>query len=221
MSYQPPSQPFPPQQPQWQPPPYYPPPEHYQRAQQAAHYSFIGSRWSWLVIGLILGVLIGYTAHVPISSSTNIAATPIIAQNTDAANQPTSIPTSTNHSVGAPVSIGAWLITVNGATIHTNSQFSNPKAGDVFLVVDVTSENTASSNQDISSEISFRLLDSTGQSYTEAITGIGKPPDGTVPAQSKLRGQISYEVPASEHSFTFEFLDLATQDSATWNISVK
>src|SRR5258708_14226224 len=104
---------FPPQQPQCQPPPYYPPPEHYQRAQQAAHYSFIGSRWSWLVIGLILGVLIGYTAHVPISSSTNIAATPIIAQNTDAENQPTIIPTSTNHRVGATVTIDSRLITVN------------------------------------------------------------------------------------------------------------
>jgi hypothetical protein len=47
------------------------------------------------------------------------------------------------------------------------------------------------------------------------------PPDGTVPAGGKLRGQISYEVPTSLHNFTLTFQDSVYKgNTGTWNFSV-
>jgi len=68
----------------------------------------------------------------------------------------------------------------------------------------------------------FILKDSTGQAYNETITDIGKPLDGTVQTIDKLRGQMIYEVPADEHSFTFQFQDSTYYANVgTWNINIK
>jgi len=77
-------------------------------------------------------------------------------------------------------------VTVNSVKSSTGSEFDTPKAGDIFLVLNVTLKNTSSSAQSASSFIMFALKDATGQTYQEDITASGTP-DGNVAAGSVIR----------------------------------
>ena len=72
-------------------------------------------------------------------------------------------------------------------------------------MVDVTISNLSSTSQNVSSALSFRLQDITGQAYNEPFTDIGKSPNGTIHLVSKLRGKIVYNVPKTMHDITFQF----------------
>jgi Domain of unknown function (DUF4352) len=109
---------------------------------------------------------------------------------------------------------------VQPTTAPTQANAPSPKVG-VPYVVDVTVKNTSSSNQSVSSLGMFNFKDSTGQQYTETITTSTKPPDGTVTPGSLLRGQLVYEVPTSQHLFTFAFqADFGGTDLTEWNLSI-
>ncbi len=51
--------------------------------------------------------------------------------------------------------------------------------------------------------------------------GSGKPPDGKVESGNLLRGQLTYEVPKTQKSFTFSFeADIISSGQTLWNLSV-
>lgn len=102
--------------------------------------------------------------------------------------------------VGDQVNVGnTWVVTVNSVKTSQGDEFTQPKAGNTYVVVDVTLKNTSSQEQNVSSLLSFSLKDSTGQKYDETIITGATPPDGKVAAGDVLRGQIPYEVPSSMH----------------------
>jgi|SRR5579872_1264789 len=135
---------------------------------------------------------------------------------------PTSVTGTGNAKVGQTVQAGAnYAVTVNSVKTNTGDDINSPKAGNIYIVIDVTVKNTSSSPQDVSSFINFELQDTTGQKYDTAFTDIGTPPDQTGLQPGKLiRGQLVYEVPTSMHQFTFSYLDfLANGVLATWDIT--
>jgi hypothetical protein len=138
------------------------------------------------------------------------------------ASQPTSVPTQTIFKIGDTASNTLWSVTLNSVKVVTSGPYAQPGAGDIFLVVDVTTQNLSSSPQIVSSGASFTLKDTTGQVYEEKITGIGVPPDNTsLQPYDKLRGQISYEVPKSLHDFTLQFQgNLLDGSAATWAFTI-
>ena len=133
-------------------------------------------------------------------------------------------PAQASHfKVGDQVKVGTdWLVTVNSATSNKGDDTDQPKAGDVYLVIDVSLKNLSSQSQTISSLLNFKVKDSTGQEYDEALTiNLGTPPNGDVAAGDVLRGQISYEVPAAQHQFTFAFIpDLTDTGQSIWDLSI-
>ena len=137
---------------------------------------------------------------------------------TQPASQPTSVPTQVIFNVGDTATNTLWSVTVNSVKEVTSGPYAQPGAGDIFLIVDVTTQNLSSSPQLVSSGASFTLKDTTGQVYSEKFTGIGVPPDNTsLQPNDKLRGQISYEVPKNLHNFTFQFQgNLLDGNAATW-----
>jgi hypothetical protein len=141
---------------------------------------------------------------------------------TQPASQPTSVPTQTIFKVGDTATNTLWSVTVNSVKEVTSGPYAQPSAGNIFLVVDVTTQNLTSSPQLVSSGVSFVLQDTTGQVYQETVTGIGVPPDNTaLQPNNKLRGQISYEVPKSLHNFTFQFRgSVLDASAATWAITI-
>jgi len=125
--------------------------------------------------------------------------------------------------VGDTVKLGDWTIIANKASTSTGGEFAKPKSGNIYLVVNVTVTNGGSAAQAISSIGSFKLADSTGQTYTETIVdGLKNPPDGNVAAGGKLSGDLAYEVPKTEKSFTLAFQpDITSTDQVTITITVK
>lgn len=141
---------------------------------------------------------------------------------TQPTSQPTSVATQPIFKVGDTATNTLCSVTVNSVEVVNSAPYAQPNAGDIFLVVDVTTQNLSSSPQLVSSGVSFILQDATGQVYQEKITGIGVPPDNpTLQPNDKLRGQISYEVPKNLHDFTFQFRgSILDSSAATWAITI-
>ncbi len=135
----------------------------------------------------------------------------------------TSVVTPSQHfKVGQLVQIGStWQATVNSVKVVASDQFNTPKAGDHFVVIDITLKNVSSQEQNISSIINFSLQDATGQKYNETILSNATAPDGKVEPGSLLRGQLAYEVPTSQKALTFFFEpSFLTSGQTLWDINI-
>lgn len=144
---------------------------------------------------------------------------------TDAGTIATPLPSSVapqTYKIGQLVALSGWDITVNSAKKSTGDDISKPKEGDIYLEISVTLQNTTTTTQSVSSLISFKLADSTGQSYSETIvTSAPNPPDGSVSPNQKTKGTLSYEVPKSEKTFTLSFSpDLTATTQSNWELTV-
>jgi hypothetical protein len=97
-----------------------------------------------------------------------------------------------------------------------------PTSGDTYLVIDATFKNVASTEQDLSTLLQLSLKDSTGQKYDETVTTFAQqPPDGKVAAGDVVRGQVVYEVPSAQKSFTLAFeSDIVSSGQVIWDINL-
>jgi len=161
-------------------------------------------------------VLIGTLIACGEASNTNTGTT--------SASSPAATQASHQHfKVGETVTIGnTWKVVVNSVKTDKGGQFSALKAGNTYLVVDISLTNISSQEQSISSALNFTLQDATGQKYTESIdTNAGATPDGKVAAGSPLRGSIAYEVPASMKTFTLSFTpDITASGQSIWDLKL-
>jgi len=216
--------PQPPQQ------PYYPPQQYGQPPYQQPMYQPTPPRkrsrtWLWIVLGVLAVLLLGCIGIVALvtsaarSTNTGTLATTIPSSST---STPTSNPSGQHFKVGQVVTVGnTWQVTVNSAKTSEGEQFITPTADHHYLILDVTLKNISSQEQNVSSALNFTLQDSTGQKYTETILPSKTPPDGKVEAGSLLRGQLSYEVPTSQKTFTFSFqANIISGGQTIWDINV-
>ena len=124
--------------------------------------------------------------------------------------------------VGDQVKVGdTFVVTVISVKTSKGDQFIKPKSGNTFLVVDVTIKNASKAEQNVSSLLSFERKDGTGQKYTETILSDLTPPDGKIEVGGLLKGQMPYEVPSSQHDFTFSFqADITSSGQTIWDLHV-
>jgi uncharacterized protein DUF4352 len=125
--------------------------------------------------------------------------------------------------VGDQVKVGdTWVVTINSAKLHGPTEFDQPASGNTYLVVDATFKNVSSKEQTLSSALQMSLKDATGQTYEETIATFAKTtPDGKVEAGDLVRGQVVYEVPKAQKSFTFAFeSDIVSSGQTIWDIKV-
>jgi Domain of unknown function (DUF4352) len=143
-------------------------------------------------------------------------------QPTQVVNTPTPLPTLVINAIGKAVVVNStWTITVNGVKTNAGDPFSMPAAGHIYLVVDVTVKNTSKRYQDMASGLQLILKDSTGQQYMETITDFATPPDGSIKFGEFLRGQLAYEIPATDHTFSYYFqADSGGTDLTEWALKV-
>ena len=207
---------MPPPQQQWQQP-YYPPP--YQPPEKPHNAFKLGLG---IGCGIMAAFAIGIVVLAVLVSAGRQNATTQQQFATQPASQPTSVPTQIIFKVGDTATNTLWSVTVNSVKEVTSGPYAQPSTGDIFLIVDVTTQNLSSSPQLVSSGASFTLQDATGQVYQEKVTGIGVPPDNpALQPNDKLRGQISYEVPKSLHDFTFQFRgSMLDASAATWAFTI-
>lgn len=238
--------PTPEQQPQYPTNPYQQPPQYPTNPMQGQPYappppSMYGApppnpqggnnnRRLFIILGSVLGVIVlaccacvGFAALANRGSNSNLGSLATGDQSTVTATTnatATSAPTSQHFKVGDHVTVGdTYMVTVNSVKASQGDDFIKPDAGNTFLVVDVTIKNTSSEEQDLSSLLQFSLKDSTGQKYTETITASGTPPDGKLAAGDQVKGQITYEVPKSQHDFTLAFeADFLSSGQTFWDL---
>jgi len=191
--------------------------------------------WQWVLIGLggfvALVIVIamataggGGSTTQPSQSSSSSGGTSAPA--TQPANPPATNPapaTAQHHQVGEVVNTPAgWQVTVNSVKTSQGDELFTPKAGNTYLVVDVTLKNTTTEQQPVSSLLQFSIKDATGQEYNQALapSDVTSTPDGKVEAGGILRGQLAYEVPTSQHQFTFAFQPSFGSDQVIWDVRV-
>ncbi len=220
--------PMPPQQ-QWNPqqPPFLP--QQYQQPPQYQPPKKKSRKGLFIVLGVILAVvLVGCIGVAAMVNAGGQAAQQALNQtSTQVAQLPTTQPTSKSSTqpqtkVGVPFVVNdTWTVTVNKMSTNQGDNLLNtPKAGNIYLVVNVTLKNTSSQNHGASSLGMFSLKDSTGQTYNQNIA-FGHSPDGQVAAGSLVRGDIAYEVPMSMHSFILQFVpSLGSSDLTEWNLTI-
>jgi Domain of unknown function (DUF4352) len=135
----------------------------------------------------------------------------------------TSTKTTQHFKVGDAVSIGTtFTITINsfGAVTSSNS-FEQPASGNVYVLVDMSIKNISTKEQDVSSILSMTFRDATGQKYTEKfLSDYSSTPDGKVEPGDQIRGQLVYEVPRTQHNFTFAFEpDFLSTGQTIWDLT--
>lgn len=181
--------------------------------------------WLWAILGAAVVLVLGCVGLVAIAAQSGQSGTQ--PQATKAGNTPASgnTPAATQvpagNTIGKPVVVNAtWTVTLNRVSTSTGTEFDMPKAGNIFLVVNVTLQNTSGSTQNASTLGQWSLKDESGQTYTQDIS-YGSGPDGTVAAGGKIRGNIAYEVPKSVHTFTLQFVaDIGSTDLAEWTVHI-
>jgi Domain of unknown function (DUF4352) len=177
------------------------------------------------VLSIIVGVIIAATTARSVSTSlSNAAATITVAAGSGntSATQPASSSSGSDYKVGQTANVDSMSMTLNSVKTSQGGAYDSLKAGDVYLIVDVTVKNGTGSHQNVSSAINFKLNDSTGQEYNETIITGSTPPDDTALRDgAKLRGQLVYEVPKSMKSFTLTYQpNFTSTDQATWDINL-
>ncbi len=183
----------------------------------------------WIVLGgIVVLLLVGGGIVAALTNNANsdatVVATQVVATTTTVQSQPTTaITASTNNQhfkVGQVVKVNTiWQVTINSVKTVNGNDFSTPTVGDTYFIVDVTLKNLSGQAQNVSSALNFSLQDATGQKYTETILIGETPPDGKVEANSLLRGQLTYEVPTSQSSFTFNFEpDIVAGNQTVWDL---
>jgi hypothetical protein len=198
--------------------------------------------------GLGLGDVIGTLTAAPKASSTtnrsapsasttvgNTSTTATVATgNTTTGSSPTATPVSSSssstssssgsvhHKVGEAVNFNnTWQITLNSVQTSPGQGFDQPKAGDQYLLLDVTLQNVSNDEQEVAADFNFTLRDTEGREIQMAFVGfVSPPPTGKVEPQQKIRGTLAYEVPQSQHDFVLSFSDIMQSGQLFWDIHV-
>ena len=148
--------------------------------------------WLWLILGVIAGLALAGAAFFFLEVFANGAQkTPIVSQ---------------DNTIEVPVVVNSdWTVTLNSVTISDGSESDHPAPENIYLVVDLTLQNTSTRILTASSIHMFDIKDAnTGETYQQDIN-FGQSPDGTVASGGFIRGRIAYQVPAGHHTFTLQF----------------
>ncbi len=153
----------------------------------------IYKRWLVWVIGVVvIFAIIGNSGDKKpekVGTTEQVGAQP--------AKQATPAPTPQEYKVGDKVKLGDYVLTVNEVKVCTPSnQYSLPKAGNKFVSVDLTQENTGTDPRDYNLWY-FKLQDDKDFSYQTGFSSCREPSfgSGVLQAGQKTRGYITFEVP--------------------------
>lgn len=122
-------------------------------------------------------------------------------------------------TVGDTVDFDGLEITLNEARIEEGGDFDEPEE-DLFVVANLTIENTGDDEQAISSIMNMELKDDEGYSYhtTFLMEGTKGQLDGEIEPGGKMRGEIPFDVADSE-TYELHFSDPFKSGKAIWLIT--
>ncbi len=135
----------------------------------------------------------------------------------------TTEPTNHHFQVGDQVQIAhTWLMTVNSAQATAGNQVDQQqlKAGDTYLLIDLSVKNMSGSAQDLLGYVSFTVQDAGGKTYPQTSYSGQSVPDGTLAPGEQMHGLLAFEVPAALHHLIFVYDDPAFGAPVLWDVPV-
>ncbi|MCX6763711.1 MAG: DUF4352 domain-containing protein [Candidatus Moranbacteria bacterium] len=114
------------------------------------------------------------------------------------------------NKIGDSVELGGAIITINKVVFSQGGQFSKPQPDNEWINLNITIENTESSEQYITTLGQMFIRDSEGNSYQVAVTdksieNVNNNLDGTVIAKSKRTGWVGFEIKKDVKGLQFQY----------------
>src|SRR6266704_3360719 len=152
------------------------------------------------------------------SSATN-TGTAVTPQPTTSVTQATATPTAapTHFKVGQTVDVGnIWHLTIR--KVQNDGSATYLKPGQIFLIVQVKAMNISSTEQTMSSLLSWTLRDSDGNTYRAGYDANATHSlDGKVEAGQPLQGSLTFVVDEKVHQYQLYFENnFMTQGQTIW-----
>ncbi|MDQ5957515.1 MAG: hypothetical protein QG614_490 [Patescibacteria group bacterium] len=162
--------------------------------EQQAKKKFYKKWWFWvLVIGFL--IVVG-SNNKPVDVAQNNTANKTASEEV--------------FKVGDQVKIGDSLLTINKVEYSQGGQFSKPTEGNEWINLNITIENTASTQQYVTTLGQMFVRDGEKNSYQVTVTNkvmenpsIGL--DGTIIANSKRTGWVGFEIPKNSKELQFQY----------------
>ncbi len=159
--------------------------------------------WVWVLAVVVLLIVIGANGDSsPKKVGENEQATAPAQQATQ--EQPQSF------KVGDQIKIGDSVVTVNKVEYSQGGQYTHPAEGNEWVNLNITIENTGTSQQYVTTMGQMYVRDGGSNSYQVAVTnktlenpGFGL--DGAVIAKSKRTGWVGFEIPKTAKELQFQY----------------
>lgn len=159
--------------------------------------------WVWVLAVVVLLIIIGASGD---SSPKKVGEN----QRAAAPSQPAAQEQPRSFKVGDQIKLGDSVVTVNKVEYSQGSQYVHPSEGNEWINLNITIENTGTSQQYVTTMGQMYIRDGGGNSYQVAITnkalenpGFGL--DGAVIAKSKRAGWVGFEIPKSAKGLQFQY----------------
>jgi len=155
--------------------------------------------WFWTLAVLVIFIAIGSSENKPEK----------VGQNQASNEAPTKTESQT-FKVGDQVKMDSSIITLNKVEYSQGGQYTKPVEGNEWVNLNITIENTGSSQQYVTTLGQMFVRDGDKNSYQVSVTnkamenpGFGL--DGQVIAKSKRTGWVGFEIPKSAKGLQFQY----------------
>lgn len=157
--------------------------------------------WFWVLAIIVFFIFVGVIGSP--SQPQKVGETPTGGQK--ASNE-----TQAEFKVGDQIKLGSSVVTVNKVEFSQGNQFTKPAKGNEWLNLNITVENTGSSQQYLTTLGQMFVRDGEGNSYQVAITDkvLENPNlslDGAIIAKSKRTGWVGFEIKKGATGLKFQY----------------
>ncbi|MEK7570912.1 MAG: DUF4352 domain-containing protein [Patescibacteria group bacterium] len=160
----------------------------------------------WVGIGFIILIVIGVIGSMG-SDSKKVGSTTDTTQTSNTKEQPT----QETYKVGDKVQMSDIILTVNKVETAQGGQYTKPSEGNQWIDVNMTLENTGSSQQYITTMGQMFVIDGENNQYQVAVTGkrlenagsLGM--DGALIAKAKKTDWVGFEVPKTAKGLKLQY----------------
>lgn len=145
----------------------------------------------------------------PIATEVEAVTEDVTAVTEQPDEEPTQPPAQTTFAIGDIIDFDDTSMVVLGWSSPPGDDFTQPKDGNKFVVVDLLFVNTGSTADSISTMLQTELKDSTSQVYNidfgaSTVSGSSSP-DGEISPGERVRGSVGFQTPQDATGLQFVF----------------
>jgi hypothetical protein len=159
----------------------------------------------------IFGLIIFFIVIGIISSSSQSQKVGQNGSATQTSSGSNNQPQNTTYKVGDKIKMGDVILTVNSVETSQGGQYTSPSAGNQWIDVNLTIENTGSSQQFITTLGQMFVLDDKSNQFQVSVTdkAMQNPGtmglDGAIVAGAKKTGWVGFEVPKTAKGLKLQY----------------